>query len=196
RTRRRALRRPDRDLERRAVPPPARRGPERPRQPVLLGLPARAAPARRRRRAARRRRTRTARQVAAARGASGTCVHALADGSVLAGFAASGRRNGLVAYRQGLDTPPHDRAPPAALDLQVRAIVPLDDGPLLALLGMDENLPHLRALRRPALLASRDDGRTWTVVHSFAADWSDEPDDLVPLRGRRVWAIGGTTNHV
>ena len=105
-------------------------------------------------------------------------------------------RNGLLAYRRGLDAPPEYRAFPDPLDLKVRAIVALDDGTLVALLGTDENLPQQRTGRRPTLLASRDDGRSWAVVHRFAADWSDEPDDLVPLRGARVWAIGGRTNHV
>ena len=105
------------------------------------------------------------------------------------------RQNGLLAYRRGLAAPPEYRPFPAALDLKVRAIVLLDDGTLLALLGMDENLPTAHSDHRPTLLASRDDGRTWVVVHRFAADWSDEPDDLVPMGGTRVWAIGGTANH-
>jgi MoaA/NifB/PqqE/SkfB family radical SAM enzyme len=104
--------------------------------------------------------------------------------------------NGILAYRRGLDAPPEYRRLPDALDLKVRAIIGLDDGTLLALLGTDENLPAVRRDRRPTLLASRDDGRTWVVVHRFAADWSDEPDDLVRLGGARAWAIGGTANHV
>lgn len=104
--------------------------------------------------------------------------------------------NGLVVFRAGLDQPPEFRALPAELDLMVRSLVALDDGTLVALLGMDEDLVERHLVGGPALLASRDDGDTWSTVHRFAADWSDEPDDLVALPGRRVWVVGGAATHV
>lgn len=103
--------------------------------------------------------------------------------------------NGLLALRGGWSKRLEFRKLPAALELKVRSIVPLEDGTLLALLGMDENLPEARTGRRAALLASEDDGRTWAVVHRFAADWSDDPSELIPLGGGRVWAIGGPVQH-
>lgn len=106
------------------------------------------------------------------------------------------RDNGLLVHRRGLDAPPEFRPLIGALDLKVRAIVALDDGTLVALLGMDENLPAMREGRRPLVLASRDAGRSWWIVHRFSADWSDEPDDLIPLGASRCWAIGGCANHV
>jgi hypothetical protein len=102
----------------------------------------------------------------------------------------------LVVFRAGLDQPPEFRALPAELDLMVRSLVALDDGTLIALLGMDEDLVERHLVGGPALLASRDDGDTWSTVHRFAADWSDEPDDLVALPGRRVWVVGGAATHV
>ncbi len=104
-------------------------------------------------------------------------------------------RNGLLIYPRGLDATPEYRPFPDALDLQVRSITALDDGTLLALLGMDLDLVEQRAGRRPTLLASDDGGHRWSVVHRFAEDWSDEPEDLIPLTGGRVWAIGPDTNH-
>ncbi|MBL9079161.1 MAG: radical SAM protein [Planctomycetes bacterium] len=104
-------------------------------------------------------------------------------------------QNGLVAYRQGLEQPPEFRPLPAALDLKVRSIVSLADGTLLALLGMDADLPRQRIGRQPAVLASRDHGRSWFVVHRFA-DWDEEPDDMVALGGSRAWAFGGLAHHV
>jgi hypothetical protein len=99
--------------------------------------------------------------------------------------------NGLVAFRSGLTMPPEFRRLPPALDLKVRDIVKLTDGTMLALLGMDEDLSDQRVGRVPTLLASRDDGRSWLVVHRFA-DWSVDPEALVPLGGMRVWVIGGS----
>ena len=106
-----------------------------------------------------------------------------------------GHNNGLLALRGGWTKRPEFRKFPDDLELKVRSIVPLGNGTLLALLGMDENLPEARVGRRAALLASKDRGQSWAVVHRFAYDWSDEPTELIPLGGTRVWAIGGPVHH-
>lgn len=104
--------------------------------------------------------------------------------------------NGLVTYRGSLTRPPEFRALPPEFDLKVRALATLADGTLLALLGMDENLPAARHGRCPVLLASRDRGHTWGIAHRFAADWRDDPEDLVPLGEHSVWVVGATSGSV
>ncbi|MEZ5966366.1 MAG: radical SAM protein [Planctomycetota bacterium] len=89
--------------------------------------------------------------------------------------------NGLLRFRAGLESVPEFRALPAALDLQVRRLAVAGDGRLFALCAMDADLVARRKGRRAVLLGSDDDGATWSVVHRFAADWSDATEDFVLL---------------
>jgi len=91
--------------------------------------------------------------------------------------------NGLLRFRAGIDAVPEFRALPPALDLQVRRLVRTEDATLYALCAMDADLSRQRAGRCAVLLASHDDGATWSVVHRFAADWSDATEDIVLLPG-------------
>ncbi|MFO0983862.1 MAG: hypothetical protein U1E76_19405 [Planctomycetota bacterium] len=99
------------------------------------------------------------------------------------------RGNGLVRADRALAGVPEFRAFPAPLDLQVREILDLGALGLLALCGMDADLGEQRAGRRAVLLLSRDEGTSWSVVHRFAADWSDAPEGLVPLGGARLVTV-------
>lgn len=102
--------------------------------------------------------------------------------------------NGLVRVRSSLRGAIEFRPFPDALDLQVRQIVPLGGGRLLATTCMDESLPERRAGRRAALLLSEDQGEHWHVVHRFAADWSDLAEGVAVLDGGAAVATI-CTNH-
>lgn len=88
--------------------------------------------------------------------------------------------NGIAAFRRGLDKPPEYRRLPEEHDVQVREMLSLGSGRLLALCSADET-PELRAGRRAALICSRDGGQSFAIVHRFAEDWHDAPETLLLL---------------
>ena len=98
-------------------------------------------------------------------------------------------RNGLLRQRADLSGPIEFRPFPEALDLQVRQLVVLDDGRLVATTCMDESLPERRNGRRAALLISLDEGATWGVAWRFAPDWSDVAEGVFPFDGGRLATI-------
>jgi MoaA/NifB/PqqE/SkfB family radical SAM enzyme len=89
--------------------------------------------------------------------------------------------NGLVAFRAGLSHTPEFRRLPSEHDCQIRQILSLPRGHLLALCAAD-NEPSARDGRRGAIFCSVDDGRSFSVVHRFAEDWHDAPDSMVLLQ--------------
>ena len=98
-------------------------------------------------------------------------------------------RNGLLRLRADLSGPLEFRAFPEPLDLQVRQLVVLDDGRLVATTCMDESLPERREGRRAALHVSLDEGATWGVAWRFAADWSDLAEGVFAVDGGRLATI-------
>ncbi|MEW6746238.1 MAG: radical SAM protein [Planctomycetota bacterium] len=93
------------------------------------------------------------------------------------------RGNGLLRWRCELRGKPEFRPLPSDLDSQIRQIMSLGNGRLLALTGMDADLGELREGRRAAILESHDEGESWEVAHRFAVDWGDVPEGLVAEDG-------------
>ena len=88
--------------------------------------------------------------------------------------------NGIVTFRRGLARPPEYRRLPSGHDCQVRQLLHVGQGRLVALCVADDT-PELRADQRGVVLCSIDDGRTFDVVYRFAADWHDVPDSMLVL---------------
>lgn len=91
--------------------------------------------------------------------------------------------NALLRRSLSLREPAQARALPDAIDLQVRDIVAVGGGRLVALLGMDADLVDRRDGRRASVLVSDDAGSSWSIAHEFAADWNDAPEALLALPG-------------
>jgi MoaA/NifB/PqqE/SkfB family radical SAM enzyme len=91
--------------------------------------------------------------------------------------------NGIVRWNTEFSGLPEFTPLPPAHDLQLRQIERLEDGRLVALGALDENLVAERASARPALFVSEDRGDQWSVVHRFAEDWSDAPEAMARVPG-------------
>jgi hypothetical protein len=94
--------------------------------------------------------------------------------------------NALLRRSLSLREPAQARALPDSIDLQVRDIVAVGGGRLVALLGMDADLVDRRDGRRASVLVSDDAGSSWSIAHEFATDWNDAPEALLALPGSAV----------
>ncbi|MCB9885978.1 MAG: radical SAM protein [Planctomycetes bacterium] len=107
--------------------------------------------------------------------------------------------NGLVriaAPRAGeAPATPELRQLPEEFDLQVRQIEVLRDHSLVALLSMDGDLPAARAGKRALLMRSHDHGASWSVVHHFAADWSDAAERFLVVAENPLTVVTDGVDH-